>query len=245
MEAQESQRSGRDDFGNVTFQGFAGVGDGGYVSGSTAGSGLGKGKTTQASSDATATTSQQNDATFKEQTKGLGSELAQNLLAIGKALLGIEDQAPNGPTKAMVPMPFFMGGGSSAAKVSTLIEANAGRQLAAMEATTSGAHYLSRHGAGTTLAQQETRALTGLTPDGVLQKTAQDASRFLSHQLQLQSIQRAQTIFNQTGNNVVKFNMGQIVGEGYLRGGSSVIQSSDVRAIFKGGNLITIFPLVR
>lgn len=41
MEAQEVQKvnTGRDDFGNVTMSGFAGIGEGGVVSGSTAGDG--------------------------------------------------------------------------------------------------------------------------------------------------------------------------------------------------------------
>ncbi|GAB4044466.1 DUF6443 domain-containing protein [Spirosoma litoris] len=242
METQEYQRSNRDDFGNVTFNGAALPGEGGYISGGT---GPGKGKNDKTSSTATVSVDKQNDANFKEQTKDLGSDLADNLITIGKILLGIPEQSDPNVQVAAVPMPFFMGGGgSSIPKISTLIEANAGRQLASMEAATQGAHFLSRHGAGTTLAQQEIRALTGLTPDGISRR-AVDASRFLSNQMQLQAAQRAQTIFNQTGQSVVNFNMGFIVGEGYLKGGSAVIQSTNVQAIFKGGNLYTMFPKLR
>lgn len=91
------------------------------------------------------------------------------------------------------------------------IETNASQQLAKMEGGTSGAHYYSRHGAGTTLDQQYTRATTGLTPDGFAGKPV-DASRFLSNQAQLNAAQRAQTIYKQTGQTSFSFNMGEIIG---------------------------------
>ncbi len=102
--------------------------------------------------------------------------------------------------------------GSIAAKV----ESNAMAQLMKMEHA-SGSHYFARHGAQTTLSQQYTRATTGLTPEGIAGGRV-DSSRFLTHQNQLTAVQRAETIFKQTGKTSFDFDMGKIIGEGYLRG---------------------------
>ncbi len=60
---------------------------------------------------------------------------------------------------------------------------SAGAQLAEMEAS-SGGHFLSRHGAQTSLSSQYMRAVSGLTPEGVVLGEV-NASRFLSNDLQL------------------------------------------------------------
>ena len=53
------------------------------------------------------------------------------------------------------------------ARIDDLAEANAGRRLSEMEAGNPGAHFYSRHGADTSIIQQQRRATTGYTPDGV------------------------------------------------------------------------------
>ncbi|MGF9797985.1 hypothetical protein, partial [Brevibacillus agri] len=123
------------------------------------------------------------------------------------------------------------------------IEANAMAQLRKMEQA-SGAHFFSRHGAQTTLAQQYNRAITGLTPDGIAGRMV-DSSRFLTHLKQLNAVQRAETIFRQTGKTVFDFDMGEIIGEGYLRGGGNVINTTKVQAVFKDGKLVTLYPKLR
>lgn len=123
-------------------------------------------------------------------------------------------------------------------------EANAARNLAHMEAGNPGAHFFSRHGSHTTLAQQQVRATTGLTPDGFA-GNAVDSTRFASHQLQMGAAQRAETIFRQTGRTAFSFNYGQVVGEGYTRGGSQLLNTSRVQAVFRNGKLYTLYPKLR
>jgi hypothetical protein len=129
-------------------------------------------------------------------------------------------------------------------RLGVALEANAGRRLAEMEATNPGAHFYSRHGAGTTLQQQYVRATTGLTPEGLQLKPA-DSSRFLSNQAQYQALTRAETIFQNTGRNAFTFDMGIPMGNGYLRGGGSILTTSRVTAVFHGGKLYTMYPVLR
>lgn len=92
--------------------------------------------------------------------------------------------------------------------------------------------------------EQYTRATTGLTPDGVAGRP-QDSSRFLSNQIQLNVAQRAQTIYQQTGKTSFSFDMGKMVGEGYLRGGSDLIRTSNVQAVLRNSELYTMYPLLK
>jgi hypothetical protein len=135
----------------------------------------------------------------------------------------------------------YLRGGANSGRLTDLVEANAGRRLAEMEAANPGAHFLTRHGAGTTIEAQYIRSTTGLTPDGVTGK-AFDSSRFFSNQLQLQAAERAMTIFRQTGNTKPVFDMGSMVGEGFTRGGVEWIQTTNVQAYFRNGQLYTMFP---
>jgi RHS repeat-associated protein len=131
------------------------------------------------------------------------------------------------------------------------LEANAEKMLARMEAEATSniqssypkkeSHFFSRHGAGTTIEQQHIRATTGMTPDGVAGNKV-DSSRFFSHQLQLQAAQRAQTIFRQTGKTSFSFDMKTMVGEGFTMGGGELFWTSNVTAVFKNGQLMTLYP---
>jgi len=38
--------------------------------------------------------------------------------------------------------------------------------------------------------------------------------------------------------------MEEIVGEGYLRGGMEMVQTTNVQAVFRNGNLFTIYPFL-
>jgi YD repeat-containing protein len=118
------------------------------------------------------------------------------------------------------------------------------RQLSAMQASVSGAHFLSRHGAGTTLEQQYVRATTGLTPDNHPGDPF-PSSRFYSNEIQLQAARQAEDIYRQTGNPRPRFDMGFPAGEGYMRGGGPVVTTSVVQAVFRHGGLYTLYPDLR
>ena len=119
------------------------------------------------------------------------------------------------------------------------IEANAAQQLAKMEAETPGAHYYSRHGAGTTLEQQYVRSTTGVTPDGLTGNPI-NSSRFTSNQAQLNAAQRAQTIYNHMGQSAFNFNMDYFIDEGFTKGGIDLVQTTNVHAVFTNGELYTV-----
>lgn len=125
-------------------------------------------------------------------------------------------------------------------------EALAARELVIAESEVSGAHFLSRHGAQTTLQQQLQRATTGMSPDGVAGR-AVASYRFLSNQLQLEAYKAAKAAYTPAmagGGTVI--NMGKTVGEGYLRGGGAVQTSTSVQVYFNNsGEIITMFPKIR
>ncbi|GAB2700591.1 hypothetical protein GCM10027037_26800 [Mucilaginibacter koreensis] len=111
------------------------------------------------------------------------------------------------------------------------------------EFTIPNAHFVSRHGAGTTLAEQYNRATTGVTPDGK-QGRPVNASRFISNVIQLEALNKAKQIYNTTGKTSFTFDMGYTVGEGYLKGGDNghVTTTSDVQAVFRNGQPYTLYP---
>ena len=109
-------------------------------------------------------------------------------------------------------------------------------------------HGLRRHGEGTTLEQQKHRAKTGITPDGHQGKPI-DASRFISQEAHLESIKKAKQIYakNPSQKSFV-FDMGEIVAEGYEKGGKGpLIRTSLVKATFdrKTGEFVSIFGKLR
>lgn len=110
-----------------------------------------------------------------------------------------------------------------------------------MESAIPNAHFYSRHGSQTTLAEQYLRATTGVTPDGYHLRPV-NSSRFSSNQAQLNSAQRSETIYRQTRANKINFSMDDIIGEGYKRGGQTYIKSSKVVAIFRNDQLYTMYP---
>jgi filamentous hemagglutinin len=127
--------------------------------------------------------------------------------------------------------------------LTTRLETNAASRLARLEATSPKAHFFSRHGAATTIEQQYVRATTGLTPDGVMLRPV-DSSRFLTHRAQLAAVERAQARFALTGERSFSFEMSEIIGEGFIRGGGSWVQTTNVHAVFKNGRLHTLYPFL-
>ncbi|RZK32259.1 MAG: RHS repeat-associated core domain-containing protein, partial [Hymenobacter sp.] len=133
-------------------------------------------------------------------------------------------------------------------RIAELAEQNAQRRLQELsnnaKTVNPNTHFLERHGAQTTQSQQYTRATTGLTPDGHAGNPV-DATRFLSAQDQLRSIERANTIRAQTGANVVNTRMESVIGEGYPRGGGPLTQTDKVRVVYRNGLPYTTFPVIR
>ncbi|MQY49602.1 hypothetical protein GAO09_26595 [Rhizobiales bacterium RZME27] len=104
-------------------------------------------------------------------------------------------------------------------------------------------HFLDRHGAQTTLKDQQIRAQTGFTPDKKVGKPV-PSSRFYTHSDQLDAAKRAIAMYKQNPQGRIDIPMGRPMGEGYLKGGTQYFTSDTVRAYFDpSGNLMTIFPL--
>ena len=90
------------------------------------------------------------------------------------------------------------------------------------------------------------RAVSGLTPDGIALGEV-NASKFLSNELQLEALNMANSQFAATGKTSFTFDMGKLVGEGFLKGGGagSYRATNQVQAVFKDGKLNTLFPLLQ
>ncbi|MGM7470137.1 hypothetical protein ACS7D5_17460, partial [Proteus mirabilis] len=114
------------------------------------------------------------------------------------------------------------------------------------------AHGLRRHGAGTTLEQQQYRARTGNSPDNhytivldrkTLGRSAPSSTRFLSYKDQYDAI--SQVLKYAGSNKAIDIDMGRIVAEGYQSGGRIYGSTSKIRAYFDAnGKLITIFGIL-
>ena len=129
------------------------------------------------------------------------------------------------------------------AEIMKRVSDNASRYMKSMDESVGG-HSFVRHGADTTLDEQRRYAKEGVTPDGVKKKYPSNASRFLSHQDQLQAMQRAMTIRRQLGWDEVAVDMGRVVGEGYKVGGEEYVRTGRVIARFRPGEdyPYTAFP---
>ncbi len=100
---------------------------------------------------------------------------------------------------------------------------------------TDSTHGLRRHGAGTTLEQQQYRARTGYTPDGV-QGPLRDSTRFLDNADLLSAYERAQSMYR-PGIRTVDVPFSRVVGEGYYSGGRAYNTSTTVRVQFDSSGL--------
>ena len=108
----------------------------------------------------------------------------------------------------------------------------------------SGGHAYSRHGAQTTMAQQEHRAITGIPPDDPCPRRPRpvNSTRFLSNVDQLDAIQRANREMDRTGSSRVTVDMRRVIGEGYRRGGGCP-ETTTKATVFRGPNgTITAYP---
>lgn len=113
--------------------------------------------------------------------------------------------------------------------------------LLRMEAENPGAHFVSRHDANTTLQEQYIRSTTGLTPDG-FQGRPLNSTRFLSEIDQLEAANIATEHFQRTGESSFSFDMGRVIGEGYMKRGGERMESTKVKAYFRNNKLYTMYP---
>lgn len=124
-------------------------------------------------------------------------------------------------------------------------ERAAAAELRSLEGSVEDAHFVSRHGPETTLAQQQLRASTGMTPD-LVQGRKIDASRWSSYQDMSEAIQKAQTIYNKTGQTSVTVDLGRTIGDGYLKGGATYSQTTKAVIRFDANGMpYTAYPKLR
>ena len=140
------------------------------------------------------------------------------------------------------------------ARMRSLAEANAHRRLSELENSITGAHFLEKHGAQTTLASQLQRVQTGRNPTtGVveLKKNGQPilppaATRFLSHRDQLTAIKRAELILRRNPNNPTwaerPISFGRAIGEGHQKTTLSYGRQYSATVWFRNGQVNTAFP---
>ena len=108
-----------------------------------------------------------------------------------------------------------------------------------------GGHAYSRHGAGTTIQDQQNRALTGIPPDNPCPKKSKpiDSTRFLRYIDQLDAIQKGVALMNKNGTNIETFDMGRIVGEGFKANSCVRLTTSRVTVVrSQNGSIITAYP---
>lgn len=140
------------------------------------------------------------------------------------------------------------------ARIGELAEANAGRYLQRLEASNPGAHFLSRHGAATSLDDQAFRAMSGLRPDDGVLGPIVNSSRFMTNVNQMHSIDRAISLHRlEIDKPVATFEYA--IGEGFEKmlrkiNGQQVVvpfgphyfQSNSAQVYFRNGLPYTAFP---
>ncbi len=108
-----------------------------------------------------------------------------------------------------------------------------------------GSHYLSRHGPYITDEQLKERATTGVLPDTGVKAKPVPSSRYFNLFYLKQAILLAQRGYRLTGRNTHKIDHGQIVGGGYLLGGTQYVKAQiSFVVICKKGVVITAYPKI-
>ncbi len=110
----------------------------------------------------------------------------------------------------------------------------------------SGGHAYSRHGAHTTMPQQEHRAITGIPPDNPCPRRPRpiNSTRFLSNVDQLDAIQRATQAMERNGTDAETIDMGRAIGEGYRAGGGCPATTTKARVVRGPNGIVTAYPIL-
>jgi RHS repeat-associated protein len=127
-----------------------------------------------------------------------------------------------------------------------LAEANAQRRMQELESLDQSSHFNSRHGAATTRADQQFRALTGFSADGNLGRL-NHGSKYLTFRDMLNATQKAQSRYLRTGEtrfNIEVSPVGKYLGEGFRTSDPFILRySNTARFIFNSsGNILTSYP---
>ncbi|GAA6152197.1 hypothetical protein NBRC116587_16160 [Pseudoteredinibacter isoporae] len=141
------------------------------------------------------------------------------------------------------------------AVINERLEGYAANRLDALEQSIPGAHFKGRHGAQTTLSDQFERAVNGIDP--VTQQAryrrngnlvTPNSTRFLSHRDQYNAIQRATTIYQNTGSKVLAERpiiFRSQAGEGFYGGTGAYDTSFSAQVWFnRNAEPITAFPIL-
>ena len=175
-----------------------------------------------------------------------GEELATGtgLLKAARAPVGAVAEAEAAGSRMALRAKY---GSLSAAERQALIaekvEANAERWLNNLVSQNPGAHFLSRHGAGTSLIDQNVRSMLGRTPDGLWLKPV-DSSRFMSYVDQMHVMDRAMRAYR-PGMTSFPVTMPSTIGEGFEIGGSPYFTTNQAIVRFgQNGLPYTAYPTV-
>ncbi|EHS56355.1 YD repeat-containing protein, partial [Paenibacillus sp. Aloe-11] len=141
-----------------------------------------------------------------------------------------------------------------ATRLQQLAEANAYRRLQDLENSIPGAHFLQKHGAQTTLQSQLDRVQYAVNPttkqietyrDGRLKRPS-SATKFMSHRDQINMIERAQRIYDNTGDRLLAekpITYRDIIGSGYQRNTLDYGVSYTGQVFLPNGQPVTAFPI--
>jgi hypothetical protein len=147
--------------------------------------------------------------------------------------MGVEDPAVKARVDEGEPPLPRLTGEQRRERIDELAEKVAYKELKKIQDAHRESHFLSKHGAQTTLGSQLERVKTGKNPSTgeieVYKKGRKKgepvlptaATRFISHRDQLNAIQRAQLIFRRSGlrDSREPIDLGRKIGEGYKREG--------------------------
>lgn len=102
-------------------------------------------------------------------------------------------------------------------------------------------HFYAKHGAQTTLAQQQHRSITGIAPNGQ-GKNPVASSRFFSHNDQLEVLRIARARYK-SGMKSDIIDMQRVIGVGYEQGGQKMFITTQVQVYYgQNGEIITLYP---
>ncbi|MED1559359.1 hypothetical protein [Bacillus paramycoides] len=190
----------------------------------------------------------------KSETKGQ----AQNVNRLSGEKLpaeGVGEANPNIVRTNMLKEKYsHLSASERSARLQELAEENAYRRVQEMESNISGAHFLEKHGAQTSLQSQLDRVQYAVNPtiniietypNGRL-KLPSSATRFFSHRDQLNMIGRAQQILKNIGDldlAQMPITYKNMIGSGYQRGTLNYGQSYTGQVFFRNNQPITAFPI--
>lgn len=195
------------------------------------------------------------DALYRNDVNAFGRSLPGAAMATVGPLAKFGNAATDlSPGAALREKYSYLTPEARATRMEVLAEANAARRLQELESSIPGAHFVEKHGAQTTLQSQLERAQFGRNPTtGIVEtypngnpKIPSSATRFVSNRDQLNAINRAQNIFEITGDVTLAerpISFDYLMGEGYKKTSLLYGQSYSAQVWFRNGVPVTAFPI--